>query len=219
MNAFCKRYSLRSLIFEPTCCESLCLLYATRLSEKRTLESQVPCNKQRNCCTSLLRKEKRNYFGNTDTSKISDNKMFWKTVETMFSNKSVDRESVTLVKDDRVLPENLEVAETFNAFFLNIVKVLNISLGQKLLTEADHLEDPVLRILERFKKHPSVVAIFENHKDSAFSFKHVALDKIRKETKRLDMKKACQDTDIATKVIKTNSDIFADFFLLNLTIA
>ena len=145
--------------------------------------------------------------------------MFWKTVETMFSNKSVDRESVTLVKDDRVLPENLEVAETFNAFFLNIVKVLNISLGQKLLTEADHLEDPVLIILERFKKHPSVVAIFENHKDSAFSFKHVALDKIRKEIKRLDMKKACQDTDIATKVIKTNSDIFADFFLLNLTIA
>ena len=145
--------------------------------------------------------------------------MFWKTVETMFSNKSVDRESVTLVKDDRVLPENLEVAETFNAFFLNIVKVLNISLGQKLLTEADHLEDPVLRILERFKKHPSVVAIFENHKDSTFSFKHVALDKIRKEIKRLDMKKACQDADIATKVIKTNSDIFADFFLLNLTIA
>ena len=33
------------------------------------------------------------------------------------------------------------------------------------------------------------------------------------------MKKACQDSDIATKVIKTNSDIFADFFLLNLTIA
>ena len=106
--------------------------------------------------------------------------MFWKTVETMFSNKSVDRESVTLVKDDRVLPENLEVAETFNAFFLNIVKVLNISLGQKLLTEADHLEDPVLIILERFKKHPSVVAIFENHKDNAFSFRHVPLMKLLK---------------------------------------
>ena len=79
------------------------------------------------------------------------------------------------------MPENLEVAETFNAFFSNIIKALNISLGQKLLTEADHLDDPVLRILERFKKHPRVVAIFENHKDSAFSFKHAALDKIRKE--------------------------------------
>ena len=34
--------------------------------------------------------------------------------------------------------------------------------------------------------------------------------------KRLDVKKACQDTNIATKVIKNNSDIFADFFFLNL---
>ena len=30
------------------------------------------------------------------------------------------------------------------------------------------------------------------------------------------MKKACQDTDIAPKVIKKSSDIFADFFFINL---
>ena len=91
---------------------------------------------------------------------------------------------------------------------------MNISLGQELLkrTEADHIEDPVLRIIERFKKHPSVVATFENHKDNAFSFRHVSLNEITKEIKRLDVKKACQDTDVATKVIKNNSDIFANFF-------
>ena len=61
-----------------------------------------------------------------------------------------------------------------------------------------------------------MVAIFENHKDSAFSFRHVSLDEIIKEIKRLDVKKACQDTDIPVKVIKNNSDIFADFFYLNL---
>ena len=93
---------------------------------------------------------------------------------------------------------------------------MNISLGQELLTNADHIEDPVLRIIERFKKHPSVVAIFENHKDSAFSFRHVSLDEITKEIKRLDVKKACQKKDIPTKVIKNNSDAFADFFFFNL---
>ena len=106
----------------------------------------------------------------------------------MFSNKSVNRESITLVKRDKILSENLEVAETFNAFFSNIVKQMNIARGQELLTEADHIEDPVLRIIERFKKHPSVVAIFENHKDSAFSFRYVSLDEITKEIKRLDVK-------------------------------
>ena len=62
---------------------------------KRTLESQVAYNKQRNCCSSLLRKEKRNYFENIDTSKISDNKMFWKTVKPMFSSKRVNKERIT----------------------------------------------------------------------------------------------------------------------------
>ena len=57
---------------------------------------------------------------------------------------------------------------------------MNISLGQELLTEEDHIKDPVLRIIERFKKHPSVVAIFENHKDNAFSFRHVPLMKLLK---------------------------------------
>ena len=61
-----------------------------------------------------------------------------------------------------------------------------------------------------------MVAILENQKDSAFGFGYVSLDEITKEIKRLDAKKFCQDTVIHTKVIKNNSDIFADFFFLNL---
>ena len=64
-----------------------------------------------------------------------------------------------------------------------------------------------------------MVAIFENHKDIAFSFKHVSLNEITKEIKLLDVKKACQNTNIPTKVIKNKSDIFADFFSLTSTVA
>ena len=66
--------------------------------KKKTLESQVAYNTQRNYFTSLLRKEKRSYFENIDTSKISEKKIFWKTMKPMFSNKSVNRERITLVK-------------------------------------------------------------------------------------------------------------------------
>ena len=69
--------------------------------KKRTLESQVAYNKQRNYCTSLLRKEKQSYFEINDTLKISDNKMFWKTVKPMISNKCVNRDNITLVKDGK----------------------------------------------------------------------------------------------------------------------
>ena len=102
--------------------------------------------------------------------------MFWKTVKPMFSKKNVNRESITLAKDDKILSENLEVAETFNAFFSNMVKEMNISLGQELLNEVDYIEDPVLRIIGRFKKYSSVVAIFQNHKDRDFSDRHESLD-------------------------------------------
>ena len=130
----------------------------------------------------------------------------------MFSNKGVNRESVTLVKDSKIFSENVEVAETFNAFFSNLVREMNKSLGQEPLTEADHIEDPVLRIIKRFKKHP----MLENHMDNAVSFRNVSIDEITKKVKSLHVKKACQNTDIATKVIKNNSDILADFFFLNL---
>ena len=68
----------------------------------------------------------------------------------MFSNKNVNRESITLVKDDKILSENLKVAETFNGFFSNMVNEMNISLSQELLNEVDYIEDPVLRIIGRF---------------------------------------------------------------------
>ena len=109
--------------------------------------------------------------------------------------------------------ENLEV---FNVFFSNVVKAMNISLGQELLTELDHIENWVLKIIVKLKKHPNVVAIFENYKDNAFSFRHVSLDEITKEMKKFNMT-SCHYTDITTKVIKNNSDIFADFFFLNLS--
>lgn len=86
--------------------------------------------------------------------------MFWKTVKPMLSNESVYRQSITLVKDNKTLSEKLNVAETFIVFFLNILSEMNIPLGRELLTEADHIEDPVLKIIERFKNDPSVVIIF-----------------------------------------------------------
>ena len=44
----------------------------------------------------------------------------------MFSNKCVNREIINSVKDYKIFSENLEVAKTFNAFSLNIVKEMNI---------------------------------------------------------------------------------------------
>ena len=41
------------------------------------------------------------------------------------------------------------------------------------------------------------------------------MDKIKKTILKLDVKKACQDTNIPTKIIRENCDIFADFIFQN----
>ena len=40
--------------------------------------------RQRNLCTSLIRKGKRTYYNNLDTKNVSDNKKFWATVKPFF---------------------------------------------------------------------------------------------------------------------------------------
>ena len=55
-----------------------------------------------------------------------NNKTFWKTMKPFFTEKSCNNEKIILVEGDRIISQNEEVAETFNNFFTNAVKSLNI---------------------------------------------------------------------------------------------
>ena len=68
--------------------------------------------------------------------------------------------------------------------------------------EIDHIEDPILRIIEQYKNHPSIVAINESNLAKQFY--------VEREILNLDVSKAPQDSDIPTKIIKMNADIFAE---------
>ena len=76
--------------------------------------------------------------------------------------------------------------------------------------EIDHIEDPVLRIIEQYKNHPSIVAINENNLAKQFFFKYIPKSDVEREILDLDVSKASQDSDIPTKIIKMNADIFAE---------
>ena len=114
-------------------------------------ENKLAYNKQRNICTSLLRKEKKSYFENLDTSQKTDNKMFWKTIKPMFSNKCTMKEKNTLVKNDEIISDCQHVAELFNKFFANIVKELNLVIDNEFLVNADHIGDPVQKAIENIR--------------------------------------------------------------------
>ena len=69
------------------------------------------CNKQRNYVVSLLRKEKKNFYGNLDISKVTDNRVFWKIVKPKISDKVKIHSKITLVEDDKILSQDVEIVE------------------------------------------------------------------------------------------------------------
>ena len=71
-------------------------------------------------------------------------------------------------------------------------------------------EDPVARAVEKYKNHPSYRLIKENYRNTNnnFHFENFSAKEIEKELRDLLSSKAAQDSDIPTKVIKVNIDIF-----------
>ena len=58
--------------------------------------------KQRNLCVSLIRSEKKNFFNNINTSDITDNKTFWKTVKPFFTDKIKTKSKITFIEKNIV---------------------------------------------------------------------------------------------------------------------
>ena len=168
--------------------------------------------KQRNLCVKLRKKAKRTFYNTLDIKKISDNKTFWKTIKPNFTEKTIKDQKITLVENDSVISEDSELAEVFSKYFENVAKNLNI---QRPIFSQEH-DDPIANAITNFEQHPSILKIKENRNVcSPFSFEPVSLDEIIKETFNLDASKATQKSDIPTKIIKQNQDIFSEFIFEN----
>ena len=119
--------------------------------------------KQRNYCVSLLRRTKKEYYGNLDPRKIADNRTFWRTVKPFLSNKSVENEKIILVEKEEILTKDNSVAKVLNNFFSNIV-------SHPLAKEVN---DPTLRAIMKYRNHPGVLTILDKYKNNPiFAFSH-----------------------------------------------
>ena len=88
-------------------------------------------NKQRKKYVSLLRKTKKAYYSNLNVKDVVDNKKFWKTIKSFFSDKSNNFENISLIENGNLLADDFETAETFNKYFQNLVPKLGIKVPSK----------------------------------------------------------------------------------------
>ena len=66
----------------------------------------------------MLRKTRKAYYENLDERKVSDKKLFWKTVKPSLSEKFNAGERISLSENDKIAKTEKETVEVFNNFLV-----------------------------------------------------------------------------------------------------
>ena len=124
------------------------------------------------------------------------------------------KEIITLIEENEIVSNDEDTAQVLNTFFSNILGSLNIPEYVTNDPTSDNISDPIIKLIVKYRKHPSILTIEEvckEKKHAAFSFSEVSKEEIFRGMLNLDFSKTCQGTDIPSKIIKENEDISATF--------
>ena len=113
---------------------------------------------------------------------------------------------------------NDNTAEVLNTLFSNIVSNLKIEGYSNCDPLANNIRDPVLKCVAKYRNHPIILAIgqvYHKNRRLPFSFSKIKRDEILSDILKLETSKACQKTDIPTKIVNENADIFANVLVSN----
>ena len=171
--------------------------------------NKLAYTKQRHFCVSQN-------FANLNEKNITDNRKFWQIVKPFLSEKIKSREKITLVKNEEIISNDVEVANTLNNYFSNVVK--NLKTPEKFVTDSlpqSLSRHQILNAVLKYKNHPSMHVIKKfSQRFSSFYFSHVDKNTVLKEIKKLNFSKAAQDSDISVTMLQENADFFADYIYL-----
>ena len=118
-----------------------------------------------------------------------------------------------MLKNEEIISDELELANTLNTFFSNTIK--NLKISEKF---ADHYlphtlsRHPTLNAILKYKYHPSIPVVTRvSQRFSSFYFSPVDKNAILKEISKLKPNKAVQDTYVSVKILKENADFSAEY--------
>ena len=92
-----------------------------------------------------------------------------------------------------------------------MVENLNIPNYEGCDPLSDNIDHPTLKAIVKWRNHTSILTITSEHQNTLkFSFNFVSKEHVLRKIKMLDSSKAIQESDIPVKLIKGDSDLFAD---------
>ena len=120
----------------------------------------------------------------------------------MLSHKETVSDKIILVENEKVVSDDREIAICFNDYFTDITKSLDIKL-QPTSEANEHITDKVLKAIDKYKDHPSVLKIKEQfpQNDSEFKFQQVLPEEVNEQIVKLKTSKSARG-NIPLKMIK-----------------
>ena len=83
---------------------------------------------------------------------INDNKKFWATAKSLFSNKTKSAENIYPYESGEITGNEKEVANVFNKYFVNIVpNIMGITNNHNLLSDLCTTNDPIEKIINKYQ--------------------------------------------------------------------
>ena len=82
-------------------------------------------------------------------------------------------ERITLIDNGKVVATEQDTANVFNTFFSNVVTNIKISEYTDYDAVANSISDPILKVIVRYKNHPSISPkekYAKSHINSLFHF-------------------------------------------------
>ena len=77
----------------------------------------------------------------------------------LFTTKNPMSEKITLIDDDKIVSNDVDIAECFNTYFTNITNSLAFDPIFKVVPDQLPTEQMVVRALDKYKVHKSICII------------------------------------------------------------
>ena len=147
---------------------------------RRRRPCKTKLKNQKNFCSKLYKRERLKFYSDLYLNKITDNKLFWKTIKPLLSDKCLESSAISLVDNNNVISEDSELANTFNSYLEKTVIELGIKESFDMNLDSRFLDNVDIAI-NKYKNHPSIKMVNENVSfESKFNFKDHCQLKISK---------------------------------------
>ena len=91
---------------------------------------------------------------------ITDNKKFWKTIKSLFSDKTKSAVSITLKENNKIVEsQNKKVANIFKDYFSKVASSLEIPESNNIHPHPEKMSYSTLKSTMKYKRNPNITAI------------------------------------------------------------